>query len=46
MREIYDALYLMGMSSVAKYDLQTMGKEAETEIPLDSGNYLSGIFTK
>lgn len=41
-----DALYLMGMSSVAKYDLQTMEKEAETEIPLDSGNYLSGIFTK
>ena len=41
-----DALYLMGSSSVAKYDLQTMEKEAETEIPLDSGNYLSGIFTK
>ena len=41
-----DALYLMGTSNVAKYDLQTMEKEAETEIPLDSGNYLSGIFTK
>lgn len=41
-----DALYLMGEKSIAKYDLKTMQKEAETEILLKNGNYLSGLFTK
>ncbi len=41
-----NALYVMGTSSIAKYDLQTMKKEAETEIPLTKGDYISGIFTK
>lgn len=39
-------LYVMGTSSIAKYDLQTMKKEAEAEIPLAKGDYISGIFTK
>lgn len=41
-----DALYVMGTNSIAKYDLQTMKKEAEAEIPLAKGDYISGIFTK
>lgn len=40
-----DYLYLMGTGRIAKYDLHTMKKEMETEIPLENGDYLSGIFT-
>ena len=39
-----DALYAMGQKQIAKYDLLTMEKQVETEIPLEDGYYLSGIF--
>ena len=39
-----EALYVMGQNQLAKYDLQTLEKQAEIEIPLDDGYYLSGLF--
>lgn len=39
-----DALYVMGQKQIAKYDLLTMEKQAEIEIPLEDSYYLSGIF--
>ncbi len=39
-----EALYVMGQNQLAKYDLQTLEKQAEIEIPLNDGYYLSGLF--
>lgn len=39
-----EALYVMGQYQIAKYDLLTMEKQAQIEIPLEDGYYLSGIF--
>lgn len=41
-----EALYVMGQNQLAKYDLQTLEKQAEIEIPLNDGYYLSGIFAR
>lgn len=41
-----EALYVMGQNQLAKYDLQTMEKRAEIEIPLNDGYYLSGLFAR
>ena len=40
-----DDLYVMSMDSVAKFNIQTMEKQAEVSIPLEDGCYLSGIFS-
>lgn len=40
-----NALYVMGAEEIATFDIQTMEKQAETKIPLESGYYLSGIFS-
>ncbi len=43
---IHDSnLYVMGMDSVAKFNVQTMEKQNEVSIPLEDGYYLSGIFS-
>lgn len=34
----------MGHEQIAKYDLQTLEKQAEVSIPLEKGYYLSEIF--
>lgn len=39
-----DSLYVMGEDKIAKFDTRTMTKQAEVNIPLDTGYYLSGIF--
>lgn len=39
-----NALYVMGADIVAKFDLQTLDKQAEASIPLNDGYYLSNIF--
>ena len=41
-----EALYVMGQYQLAKYDLHTLEKQAEIEIPLNDGYYLSGIFAR
>ena len=41
-----EALYVMGQNQLAKYDLLTMEKQAEIEIPLNDGYYLSGFFAR
>ena len=41
-----EALYVMGQNQLAKYNLQTLEKQAEIEIPLNNGYYLSGIFAR
>lgn len=41
-----DSLYVMGQNKIAKYDLHTLEKQAEKEIAIDNGYYLSGIFAK
>lgn len=41
-----ETLYVMGQNQLAKYDLQTLEKQAEIEIPLNDGYYLSGIFAR
>lgn len=41
-----EALYVMGQNQLAKYDLQTMEKQTETEILLNDGYYLSGLFAR
>ena len=41
-----EALYVMGQHQLAKYDLQTLEKQTEIEIPLNDGYYLSGIFAR
>lgn len=38
-------LYVMGADSVAKFNIQTMEKKAEVNVPLGDGYYLSGIFS-
>lgn len=40
-----NALYVMGADIVAKFDLQTLDKQAEASIPLNDGYYLSNIFS-
>lgn len=40
-----NGLYVMGTDTVAKFDLQTMDKQAEISIPLNEGYYLSSIFS-
>lgn len=40
-----NALYVMGVNSVVKFNIQTMEKQAEISIPLEDGYYLSGIFS-
>lgn len=39
-----DSLYVMGEDKIAKFDTQTMAKQAEVNVSLDTGYYLSGIF--
>ena len=39
-----EALYVMGQNQLAKYDLQTLEKQAEITISLNDGYYLSGLF--
>ncbi len=39
-----NSLYVMGKDQIGKYDLQTLEKQLETNIPLDAGYYLSEIF--
>ena len=39
-----ESLYVMGQHQIAKYDLHTLEKQAEKQIALNSGYYLSGIF--
>lgn len=39
-----DSLYVLGINQIAKYDLMTLELQVQTEIPLDTGYYLSGIF--
>ena len=39
-----NSLYVMGHEQIAKYDLQTLEKQAEVSIPLEKGYYLSEIF--
>lgn len=39
-----EGFYVIGQYQLAKYDLQTLEKQAEIEIPLNKGYYLSGIF--
>lgn len=41
-----NALYVMGTDTVAKFDLQTINRQAETSIPLNDGYYLSSLFSK
>lgn len=41
-----EALYVMGQNQLAKYNLQTLEKQAEIAIPLNDGYYLSGIFAR
>ena len=38
-------LYVLGAGNVAKFNIQTMEKQAEVSIPLGDGYYLSGIFS-
>ncbi len=40
------ALYVVGTDTVAKFDLQTMDRQAEASIPLNDGYYLSSLFSK
>lgn len=39
-----NSLYVMGKDQIGKYDLQTLEKQQETNIPLETGYYLSEIF--
>lgn len=40
-----DSLYVMGHDQIGKYDMQTLEKQAEINVPLDKGYYLSSIFS-
>lgn len=40
-----DALYVMGADCITKFDMHTMNKQSEVNIPLEDGYYLSGIFS-
>ena len=39
-------LYVMDDSRIVRFDLRTMERLAEAAIPLDAGEYLSGIFAR
>ena len=41
-----NSLYVMGKDQIGKYDLQTLEKQLETNIPLETGYYLSEIFSR
>lgn len=40
-----NSLYVMGKGQIGKYDLQTLEKQIDVNIPLETGYYLSEIFS-
>ena len=41
-----NSLYVMGNNQIGKYDLQTLEKQSEVDVPLETGYYLSEIFSR